>query len=61
MGWSCRPAARSTASTELNGRPVALAPRARRAASGPMASHTSANVNGLATLMIGKRVSASPR
>ncbi len=51
---------RSTASSELNGRPVLFTPSFSRAASGPSASHTSANTNGLETLMIENSVSASP-
>ena len=42
----------SRASSELKGRPVALTPTRRWISSGPRTSQTSANVNGLATLMI---------
>ena len=52
--------ARSIASSELNGRPVALTPSFTRAASGPSSSQTSANTKGLETLMIAKPRSASP-
>ena len=47
---------RSIASSELNGRPVALTPTRRRAASGPRTSQTSANTNGFDTLMIENRM-----
>lgn len=50
----------STAVSESNGRPVALTPTSRRAASAPETSHSSANVNGLTTLITGNGTSASP-
>ena len=50
----------STAASELNGRPVALAPIFRRISSGPSDWQTSANTNGFATLMIANSASASP-
>ena len=56
-----RPSAlRSTAASELNGRPVALTPTRSRTSSGPSASQTSAKTNGLDTLMIVNSWSASP-
>jgi hypothetical protein len=50
----------STAASELNGRPVALAPIFLRASSGPICSHTRANTNGFDTLMIEKSWPTSP-
>ena len=56
-----RPSAlRSTAASELNGRPVPLTPTRSRSVSGPSSSHTSANTNGLDTLMIVNSWSTSP-
>ena len=51
---------RSTAATELNGRPVPFTPSRSRASSWPSRSQTSANTNGLDTLMIVNSCSASP-
>jgi hypothetical protein len=51
---------RSTASIELNGRPVLLTPTRSRTASAPSRSHTSAKTNGFDTLMIVNSESASP-
>ena len=51
---------RSTASRELNGSPVALAPMSDRTRSEPSASQTSAKTNGFETLMIANSSSASP-
>ena len=51
---------RSTASSELNGSPVAFTPTRSRTRSGPRASQTSAKTNGLETLMIVNSTSASP-
>ena len=55
-----RPSPRSTASSELNARPVALTPIASRTASGPRAAQTRAKTKGFATLMMAKGVSAFP-
>jgi hypothetical protein len=52
--------ARVTASTALNGNPVASTPTSRPASSGPTASQASAKAKGFATLMIVKATSASP-
>jgi hypothetical protein len=60
MGLVVRSARSSTAMTELKGCPVASTPSRRSASSGPSASHTSANTNGLDTLWIEKAWSASP-
>ncbi len=51
---------RSIAETALNGRPVASTPTSAPASAMPIASQTSANTNGLATLMIANSTSASP-
>ena len=51
---------RSIAASELNARPVLLAPSRRRASSGPRLSQTRAKTNGFATLMIVNSISASP-
>jgi hypothetical protein len=51
---------RSTAASELNGSPVAFTPSRRLAASAPSAWQIRANTNGLATLMMVNRWSASP-
>jgi hypothetical protein len=50
---------RSTAASEWNGRPVALTPKRRRAASAPRTSKIKANTN-FDTLMIENGVSQSP-
>ena len=60
IGFIVRSAFSSIAITELNGRPVLFTPSFRRASSWPMASHTSANTNGLDTLWIENRWVASP-
>ena len=60
IGFIVRSALSSIAITELNGRPVLLTPSLRRASSWPMASHTSANTNGLETLWIENGWVASP-
>lgn len=51
---------RSMASNELKGSPVLFTPSLRRASAGPRSSLTSANTNGLATLMRGKVCALSP-
>ena len=50
----------SIAATELNGNPVPLAPSFARASAGPISWQTSANTNGLDTLMIVKSCPVSP-
>src|SRR6202035_4318486 len=51
---------RSMAASELNGSPVAFTPIFFLACSGPSAQQTSANTNGLATLMMANGCLASP-
>lgn len=60
MGFVRPEGARSTAEAELNGSPVGLTPTRRRTASTPSASQTSANTNGLETLIKVNAASASP-
>jgi len=60
MGFVRPSALRSTASSESKGRPVAFAPILSVAASGPIASQTRANTNGLATLMTANLAAVSP-
>ncbi len=60
IGFVSPPGARSTASTELKASPVAFTPTRARSSSGPRSSHTSANTNGLETLMMVNSWSASP-
>jgi hypothetical protein len=54
------PCARSTAASELNGRPVPLAPSLVRTSAAPKRSQTSAKTNGFETLMMANSWSTSP-
>ena len=60
MGLLVRFSDSSTAMTELNARPVPLAPRRSRAVAGPRASHTRAKTNTFDTLCTENGWSASP-
>src|SRR6516165_6912598 len=51
---------RSTAASELKGKPVAFAPSFWRACSGPTAWQTAANTNAFDTLMMENSYSVSP-